>query len=76
MPNYTRVYMDVWSLDELKSCREVMWPEMPIGEMIERYDRCIVTLYIARGIHHHLQTVLLANIHAIRCPFCLDPSSA
>ena len=63
MPNYTTVYMDVWSLDELKSCRKVMWPQMPISDMTERYDR-----WINHSIHsegrppedHQLQSALLA----------------
>ena len=63
-PNYTTVYMDVWSQDELESCRAAMWPQMPQSEMVERYDRydllpvhCVVGHI---GEDCHLQTALLA----------------
>jgi hypothetical protein len=38
-PGYVRRYMDVWEWTELVDLRRSIFPQQPIGEVQERYDR-------------------------------------
>jgi hypothetical protein len=38
-PGYELFYLDVWSMAELETCRQLLHPGMPYSEMRDRFDR-------------------------------------